>query len=161
MMKRMLLLKSAEEQAEMKLYSYSAALNALISYFESICQRRGIRTEFSVSLPKKLPVSDQDFCVMLGNLLENAISHVSRFERKDKRVQVNIHCADGRVLIHMQNEYEQEIMLDGETGLPRRAAGEGHGFGMQSVQAFSEKIGGNLGCYCEGGIFHIMLFAKI
>ena len=47
------------------------------------------------------------------------------------------------------------------TGLPEYSAGEGHGLGMQSVQSFSDKIGGNIGCYCEDGVFHLMLFAKI
>lgn len=36
-----------------------------------------------------------------------------------------------------------------------------HGLGMQSVQEFSNRIGGNIGCYCEDGMFHIMLFAKL
>lgn len=65
------------------------------------------------------------------------------------------------MLIHIQNEYEEEIQIDAATGLPQSQSGEGHGLGMQSVQAFSNKIGGNIGCYCEDGIFHIMLFAKI
>lgn len=45
-------------------------------------------------------------------------------------------------------------LFDDETGLPKSRKGKGHGFGMQSVQAFSDKIGGNLGCYCEDGMFH-------
>lgn len=154
-------IKSVADENKVVKYCHNLTVNSILSHMVEKAYSLGVTVQLEAVVAKELPFSDYEFAAVVANLLENAISHVSRFERKDKRVQVNIHCADGRVLIHMQNEYEQEIMLDGETGLPRRAAGEGHGLGMQSVQAFSEKIGGNLGCYCEGGIFHIMLFAKI
>ena len=75
-------------------------------------------------------------------------------------MDVKIHCEAGFLLIHMKNEYENEILFDEETGLPKSRKGGNHGFGMQSVRAFSDKIGGNIGCYCEDGLFHIVLFAK-
>lgn len=154
-------IKSVADENKVVKYCNNLTVNSILTHMVEKAQALGVTVQLEVAVPKELSFSDYEFAAVVANLLENAISHVSRFERKDKRVQANIHCADGHVLIHMQNEYEQEIMLDGETGLPRRAAGEGHGLGMQSVQNFSEKIGGNLGCYCEEGIFHIMLFAKI
>ena len=154
-------IKSVADENKIVKYCHNLTVNSILSHMVEKAYSLGVTVQLEAVVPKKLPFSNYEFAAVVANLLENAISHVSRFEKKDKRVQVNIHCADGRVLIHMQNEYEQEIMLDGETGLPRRATGDGHDLGMRSVQAFSEKIGGNLGCYCEEGIFHIMLFAKI
>jgi len=154
-------IKSVADENKVVKYCNNLTVNSILTHMVEKAHALGVTVQLEAAVPKELSFSDYEFAAVVANLLENAISHVSRFERKDKRVQANIHCADGHVLIHMQNEYEQEIMLDGETGLPRRAAGEGHGLGMQSVQNFSEKIGGNLGCYCEEGIFHIMLFAKI
>lgn len=46
------------------------------------------------------------------------------------------------------------------TGLPKSQKGKNHDLGMQSVSAFADKTGGNIGCFCEDGIFQIMLFAK-
>ena len=60
-------------ETKIRLYSYSAAVNALISYYESLCQDKGIQTDLSVYLPEGIPISDQDLCILLGNLLENAI----------------------------------------------------------------------------------------
>ena len=62
--------------------------------------------------------------------------------------------------MQVKNEYEKEIIFDPYTGLPRSRKGENHGLGMQSVSAFSNKIGGNIGCYCENGTFNIVIFAK-
>ena len=101
-----------EEQAEMKLYSYSAALNALISYYESICLRRGIETDFAVSLPKKQQVSDQDFCVMLGNLLENAMDGVRDMEEPYIRLKI-WQTASNMVAVKVENPYQGEIKKEG------------------------------------------------
>ncbi|MDE7016488.1 MAG: ATP-binding protein, partial [Lachnospiraceae bacterium] len=64
------------------------------------------------------------------------------------------------LLLQMKNAYEKEMLFDSVTGLPKSIKGKDHGLGMKSISAFSEKIGGNIGCFCENGIFHIMIFAK-
>lgn len=98
--------------------------------------------------------------MVVANILENAINCVTEFVEKQKLVDIKIRCEQDHLLIHIKNEYEKEIVFDSETGLPVSRRGKNHGLGMQSVQAFSDKIGGNLGCYCEQGMFHVMLFAK-
>lgn len=112
-------------------------------------------------VPKELPFNDYEFATVIANLLENAMKCVEEFEEKEKRVEIKIECTQEHVLIHIQNEFEKEIFFDEQTGFPHSKAGYGHGLGMQSVQIFSDKIGGNIGCYCDSGIFHFLLFAKI
>lgn len=75
-------------------------------------------------------------------------------------MDIKIHCEKDHLLIRMKNAYKKEIIFDAETGLPKSRKGQSHGFGLQSVQAFSDKIGGNISCYCEDGVFCIMMFAK-
>lgn len=154
-------IKSVADENKVVKYCNNLIVNSILSHMVEKAYALGVTVQLEAVVPKELPFSDYEFAAVVANLLENALSHVSRFERKDKRVQVKIHCMDGRVLVHVQNEYEKEILLDRETGLPRRAMGEGHGLGMQSVRVFAEKIQGDIGCYCEEGIFHFMLFAKI
>lgn len=154
-------IKSVADENKVEKYCNNLTMNSILSHMLEKARVLGVTVQLEASVPKELPFSDYEFAAVVANLLENAISYVSQFERKEKHVEVKIHCMDGRVLVHVQNEYEKEIILDRETGLPRRAMGEGHGLGMQSVQAFAEKIEGDIGCYCEDGIFHFMLFAKI
>ena len=42
----------------------------------------------------------------------------------------------------IKNTYEREIAFDSQTGLSKSQNGKNHEFGIQSVQAFSDKIGG-------------------
>ena len=60
----------------------------------------------------------------------------------------------------MKNEYQGEIHFDSITGLPKSKKGGSHGLGMQSAQAFSDKLGGAIDCFLEDGFFWIILFAK-
>ncbi len=142
-------------------YCDNLITNSILSHLLERAHKSGVYVQTEVSVPRELPFNEYEFATVIANLLENAIRCAEKFEEKEKRVQVKIDCADDHVLIHVQNEYEKEILFDAHTGFPRSKAGHGHGLGMQSVQAFSDKIGGNIGCYCEDGIFHMMLFAKI
>ncbi len=146
-----------EEQAEMKLYSYSAALNALISYYESICQRRGIETDFAVSLPKKQQVSDQDFCVMLGNLLENAMDGVRDMEEPYIRLKI-WQTASNMVAVKVENPYQGEIKKEGRHY--RSSKREGFGQGLESVNMIAMKYGDMMEVLTDGGIFTVKILLQ-
>jgi len=150
----------ADENRVVK-YCENLMANSILSHMMEKARQCGVTVRLTAIVPWEIPFNDYEFAAVIANLLENAVQCVSAFREKDKLVEAKIEFADGHVLIHIQNEYEEEIQMDAATGLPQSQSGEGHGLGMQSVQAFSNKIGGNIGCYCEDGIFHIMLFAKI
>ena len=81
--------------------------------------------------------------------------------KKEKRyVDAKIQCTEECLLIDIKNECEKEVVMDSFTGLPKSSKGKNHGLGMLSISAFADKIGGNIGCYCENGIFQIIIFAK-
>lgn len=147
-----------EGQAEMKLYSYSAALNALISYYESICRRRGIHTDFSVSLPKKLTVSEQDFCVMLGNLLENAMEGVCDME--ESYISLKIRQAASKMLaVSVENPYQGELRREG--GHYRSSKRDGFGQGLESVNMIALKYEGIMEVFADAQVFTVKILLQI
>lgn len=154
-------IKAVSDENRVVKYCENLMANSILSHMMEKARQCGVTVQLIAVVPRKIPFNDYEFAAVIANLLENSVRCVSAFHEKDKRVEAKIECVDGHVLIHIQNEYENEIQIDAVTGLPQSQAGEGHGLGMQSVQAFANKIGGNIGCYCEEGIFHFMLFAKI
>lgn len=153
-------INAISDDNKIRKYCDNLITNSILSHLIERARLSGIAVQAAAAVPKELPFNDYEFAAVIANLLENAIRCAEKFEEKEKRVNLKIDCTDDHVLIHIQNEYEEEILFDEQTGFPRSKAGKGHGLGMQSVQAFSDKIGGNIGCYCEGGVFHLMLFAK-
>ena len=141
-------------------YCSNIILNSILSEMTRIARSFQVDIRGDILLPKKLPVKDYEFASVIANLLENAITHVKDLKEDKRYVDVKIHCEKDHLLVEIKNPCEKEILFDPVTGLPRSKKGGYHGLGMQSVSAFSDKIGGNIGCFCEGGIFKILLFAK-
>ncbi len=141
-------------------YCSNIILNSIMSEMSGRARSFGVEMRCDIILPKKLPVKDYEFASVIANLLENAIIHVKDLKEDKRYVDVKIHCEKDHLLVEIKNPCEKEIIFDPVTGLPRSKKGGYHGLGMQSVSSFSQKIGGNIGCFCEGGIFKILLFAK-
>lgn len=141
-------------------YCSNIILNSILSEMTRIAHSLDVDIRANVILPKDLPVKDYEFASVIANLLENAITHVKDLGKEKKYVDLKIHGDTDHLLVEMKNQCEKEIIFDPLTGLPKSNKGKYHGLGMQSVSAFADKIGGNIGCFCENGIFKIVLFAK-
>lgn len=140
-------------------YCDNLIIHSILSQMMEKAWKLDITVRPDLIIPKELPVCDYELAAVIANLLENAINSVKDFKEKEKRyVDAKIHCTPEHLLIHMKNICEKEVKFDPLTGLPRSAKGAEHGLGMQSVAAFSDKIGGNIGCYCEKGIFQIIVY---
>lgn len=141
-------------------YCSNMIVNTMLCCMMEKAHSLAIEVRYNIAVSKEIPVDSYEFTMVIANLFDNAFDCVKDFAECKKIVDIKIQCEKDHLLIHMKNEYEKEIVFDPETGLPKSQKGENHGFGMQSVQAFSDKIDGNLGCYCEDGMFHILLYAK-
>lgn len=141
-------------------YSNNMIVNSIICETMEWARSLDVKVNLDANIPSELPVNEYEFAAVIANLFENAFICVRDFKKEKKYINAKVHCAQDHLLIQMENEYENEIFFDPLTGLPKSRQGKNHGLGMQSISAFSDKIGGNIGCYCENGMFHIMLFAK-
>lgn len=56
-----------------KTYSNNPTVNAVVAYYAGHAEAAGIRFTARVQLPEQLLIPDPVFCVLLGNLLENAV----------------------------------------------------------------------------------------
>lgn len=141
-------------------YCNNMVANTMLSCMIEKAYSLAIEIQQDIVISREIPFDSYEFAMVIANLFDNAINCVKDFVEQRKLIDVKIHCEKDHLLIHMKNAYEKEIVFDAVTGIPKSQSGKNHGFGIQSVQAFSDKIGGNLGCYCEDGMLHILLFAK-
>ncbi len=141
-------------------YCNNLIANTMLSSILEKARLLGIEVQRDIVIAREIPVDNYEFTMVVANILDNAIYCVKDFVEKRKFIDIKIRCEQGQLLIHIKNAYEKEIVFDSETGLPKSRKGKNHGLGMQSVQAFADKIGGTLGCYCEQGLFQVLLYAK-
>lgn len=62
----------------------NAAMDAIIGYYRMELQGSDINAHWRIELPEKLPLSESDLCVVMGNLLENAVRCAFRKGRESK-----------------------------------------------------------------------------
>ncbi len=141
-------------------YCSNLIVNTILSNMMEKARSLGIEVNLEASVPKEIPVDDYELTLVVANLFENALQCVKAFEKEKRYVEMKVYCQEGQLFIQTKNAYEGEIQLDPVTGLPKSHKSGNHGLGMQSIQAFSEKIDGTIGCYLDGGIFCMMLAAR-
>lgn len=153
-------IKEVADENKVVNYCENIIINSILSLMMERAHSLSIDMRPDIIMPKNPPFNDYEFASVIANLLENALISVQDLKPSQKYVEVKIHCEQDHLLLQMKNAYEKEMLFDSVTGLPKSIKGKDHGLGMKSISAFSEKIGGNIGCFCENGIFHIMIFAK-
>ena len=142
-------------------YCENLIINTLLTQMVGQAKSFHIALHLDVMIPREIPVSEYAFAMVLANLLENAVHSVKNTEPSKRYIDGKIHCTTEYLLIDMENECENELLFDSLTGLPKSQKGKGHGLGMKSVQAFCDKLGGNIDCYCENNKFRIIMFVKL
>lgn len=120
-------------------YCDNVTLNGVLSGCAAMAQRENVRYECQADVPKTLENTNEFIlAVVLSNLVENAINAASKAEG-ERWVSVQILPVKGQLRLEVRNTYAGEITISPQTGLPQSAQGEGHGFGLRSVQALCER----------------------
>lgn len=121
-------------------YCDSAAINAVLSHYVSLCREEDISTSFSVRIEEQGILKDIDFCVLLGNLLENAVYGCANVEQ-DRKITLKIGQTTSNIIVlEIKNPYVGSIKKVNEKFISSRHSGEGQG--LKSVRLVAEKYNG-------------------
>ncbi len=124
-----------------------AILNSKISIAES----RNINVICKAELPEEIVIADIDMCVILGNLLDNAIEACLKIEEGKRFIRIYIAMMKNQLYISIQNSAKEELDFN-ERNYISTKRGE-HGLGMKRVKILIDKYNGYLNLQNEPGIF--------
>ncbi len=141
-------------------YCGNLMVNTIISNMMKRADSCQVRVNLDVVIKKDIPVNTYEFTAVIANLFENALDCVKNFTFEKRKIEMIVHCSETQLFIRTKNAYENDILFDPQTNLPKSKKGQNHGLGMQSALAFSDKINGSIDCFCDHGLFHLILFAK-
>lgn len=93
-----------------KIYCREPAVNAILSHYDFLCEQDKIKTKFAVDFPTLTPISPVDFCIVLGNLLENAYLECKTLQKYEKFIHLKARqTSPGAFVLIIENPYEHEI----------------------------------------------------
>ena len=133
-------------------YCASAAVNAVLNHYAATCQDLGIPAQFSIRLQEECFVEDIDFCVLLGNLLENAIDACRLLPPEQQQITLKVlQSAERVIVLQIRNPYQGTFITQDGKIFSTKHVGEGQG--IHSVRRIAEKYHGFLEIESDKSIF--------
>ena len=116
-------------------------VDSVLSHYGILCKNNDIPFITKLDLPRELPVSEMELCIVLSNLLENALKASLDTDTGKRFVSVQIYLhSKSVILITVENAFDGEIKKKGEIFQSSKRRGDG--VGIESVRHISEKNGG-------------------
>jgi two-component system sensor histidine kinase AgrC len=122
-----------------------AILNSKISLMKS----KEIEVEAEAQVPASLSVPDVDLCIIIGNLLDNALEACAKLEPGNRFVHIYIHVKGAMLYMSFTNSAGKKQPKIGNLFLSSK--GSDHGFGLKRVDSLVEKNGGYITRASEDG----------
>lgn len=130
----------------------NAAVDAIAGHYDLAAAQRDIPIEWHIELPRELPMPEADLCMMLGNLLENALRASAALPPEQRRVQVICRMLSPAMMgISVENRYNGKLKREGQHLLSTKA--EEGGIGLISVETTAQKYNGKLTLETDHNIF--------
>ncbi|NCC42319.1 MAG: GHKL domain-containing protein [Clostridia bacterium] len=122
-------------------YSTNSMINAIVGRYFEKTKQAGIRVQHRISVPEKLAIEDRDLCVLLNNMLENAVEACERMPQKsDKHLCLSINFEKNFLFISCRNSTGEVMMGSDESTFPTmKKEKEKHGYGMAAMEKIAEK----------------------
>lgn len=104
----------------------NAAVDAIAGYYDAAARREEIPIDWKLELPQRLPMPEAELCMMLGNLLENAVRASAVLPPEERSIRVLLRMlSPGMLGLIVENRYSG--VLHRENGKLRSTAHPGSG----------------------------------
>lgn len=113
--------------------SGNIVIDSLIGYWCIVAREQGIDFSVNLTIPMKMPFRGADICLILGNLLENAVEAAQKVE-EEKYIRLRMKYDKNNLLIYVENNYKGTLIKTREKRLKSTKPNAGnHGVGLPSV----------------------------
>lgn len=144
----------AFERVAQTVKSGNAMADAIINSKLSLAREKGIAMDATFHIPEILPISDVEFCVLFGNLMDNAIESCLTIPEKEKRfIRIYISTFQEQFYLSISNATAKMT----RTATYFSGKGKGHGFGMMNIDSVVKHHKGYLNRSNEPGVFQTEL----
>lgn len=128
-------------------------VDAILNSKLSLIRSKDIPVNAKAVVPEKLPFSEIDLCILIGNLLDNALESCCRFEDPGESfIRVYVAVMKQQLYISVTNSVSGRPVKRGRS-YPSTKRAPGHGFGLAQIDRLAEKNGGYVNRQSEEGVF--------
>lgn len=122
-------------------YCNNILINAVVGACVEQAKAEGIDVEYNINVKEKIPLNDSDLCVLIENMLDNALEACKKIKSDIKKyIRININQDDNFLFMGCVNSFEGKISFD-ENGdiITSKEDKENHGYGISAMKMIVEK----------------------
>ena len=125
--------------------------DAILNSKLTLARRQKIRINCNAKIPERISVEDVDLCVILGNLMDNALEACKQIAEENRFLRIYMKVNKSQLYLSIQNSAKEDPDFDEQNYITKKRGN--HGLGMKRVQTAVEKYQGYLNLANEPGIF--------
>ncbi|MCL2184979.1 MAG: GHKL domain-containing protein [Treponema sp.] len=135
-------LQNKLEENELLNFCDNPVINSLIADYARKCRELNIDFNVLINIPPDFKVMNYEMCIVLGNLLENAVEACLKIEN-ERQIKLVVKPQGEQLTIMLRNTYNGEVVLDGEKFISTKDNGLNIacGIGLESVMAVIGSFG--------------------
>ncbi len=129
----------------------NVSIDAILSSKVAMARKKKIDVNVKAKVPDRLTVNEVDLCVIIGNLLDNAMESCERVKEKNKFIRIYIGVWKEQLYISITNatcEVRRKKIYEFIS-----LKGENHGHGLRRIDSITEKYNGFINRRNEPGVF--------
>lgn len=115
----------------------------------------GIELSIEIDSMEDTFIKDQEWCVIVTNLLDNAIEAVKI--ENEKFIGIYLKRKESGIIIHIENSFTGKINIDGEEIKTTKKENKTHGWGLWSVRQVVERYAGVMNYEHKDNVFHVYI----
>ena len=126
-------------------------VDAILNSKISLAIHNGIPVDYKATVPKETSVTDIDLCVVIGNLIDNAVESCEKVPKEQQFIRLYIGQFKEQLYISVSNATNETVRkLDAEYITHKRG---NHGHGLKRINLIVEKYDGFINRKNEAGVF--------
>lgn len=126
------------------------------------CKKAGINIRFDTVINSKINIDDLDLCIVLGNLIDNAIEACEKINDKEvqKVIQVSARIYLNQIYIKVINSKNNKVEKRNNKFLTSKKDKKNHGIGLENVKEAVHKNHGDIEIKDSKNTFEVSLYMK-
>ena len=138
-------------------YSDNMVINAIAGHYLNQAKAEGIAVSSDIQATEKTVLPDEDLCVLLTNMIENAYEAAHAMEKgRDRYIHLKFRSSEEHLTVTCENSTDAspEIGSDMTVVTSKDDAGH-HGYGIAAMKRIVERHGGIFTITCSDGCFTV------
>lgn len=137
--------------------SQSKVLSGLLTHYKSLAKSKGVDLKIVQSLECALTIPDTDLCIVVGNVLENALLATEKSTVSNKEIQLKLDTNGAYFLMTCQNPHQEKLKKKGILYISTKRIGNQSGLGLTNVTRLVEKYEGEFKINADAQSFEVTL----